>query len=157
MSPVVNTEFPVNKNFQGNFLHVEKTLPSHSVFNLTLSNLNGFSSLFFESARNIIPDIAASLEYFSSAGNGFILLSTLWEVHYTNSHALQAILHTVDRFPSLHDHRNKSGHLCLLRIFYIAGETSPFSHGRYLYLQKWIWCALNNTASFRLVLFCTPS
>ena len=71
MSPVVNTEFPVNKNFQGNFLHFKKTLPSHSVFNLTLSYLNGFSSFFLESARNIIPDISASLEYFSSAGERF--------------------------------------------------------------------------------------
>ena len=126
MSPVVNTEFLVNNNFQGNFLHFKKTLPSHSVFNLTLSNLNGFSSFFFESARNIIPDIAASLEYFSSAGNSFILLSTLWEVHYTNSHALQAILHTVDRFPSLHDHRNNLDISVYSEYFRSPGEQVPF-------------------------------
>ena len=33
-------------------------------FDITLSNLNGFSSFFFEHAHNIFPDISVSLENF---------------------------------------------------------------------------------------------
>ena len=77
MSPGFNTEFWVNKNYQREFPSFREDPSKISCFDITLSNLNGFSSFFFEHACNVIPDIPVSLEYFisASAGDSLILLS----------------------------------------------------------------------------------
>ena len=123
----------------------------------TLSNLNGFSSFFFEHARNIIPDTSVSLEYFSSPGEQFyfVISPVRGQLHQfpclasNTSHNRSVFFSTQSQ--------NYSGHFCNFRIFCIIEGTSPFSHGEHFFLQKRIWCTSSNTALFCLVLFCTLS
>ena len=104
MSPVFNTEFPVNKNSQREFPSFQGDPSKMFCSDTTRSNLNSFSSFFFEHARNIIPDISVSLEYFILAGEQsyFIISPVGGQLH---QFPCIAILHTINWFLSLHDYR----------------------------------------------------
>ena len=127
---------PVNKNSQREFPSFQGDPSKMFCSDTTLSNLNGFSSFFFEHARNIIPDISVSLEYFISAGERsyFVISSVRGQLHQfpclaSNTSHNQSVFFSTQLW-------NYSRNSCLFRIFCIIEGTSPFSHGEYLHLQK---------------------
>ena len=125
-----NTKFSVNKNPQREFPSSQGDPSKMFCFDITLSNLNSFSLFFFEHARNIIPDISVSLEYFISVGEQsyFISSPVRGQLHQfpclasnTSHNRLVFLLYTIiELFWT---------YLSLQNILYQFGGTSPFSHG----------------------------
>ena len=152
MSPVFNTEVPVNKNSKENFLY-SKEIPLRCSVLTQLCQISTVSLRYFFEHGNIIPDISVSLEYFISAGEQsyFVISPVGGQLHQFLCLASNISHNQLISFSTRSG--NYSGHFGLFRIFCIVEGTSPFSHKEYLYLQKRIWCASSNTALFCLVLF----